>query len=85
MSEELYEQIPETMTLRQVRFQVTEPGKRTEELLVVTSLTDPHEYPAEGCWWRRVSVGTREAFGSTRWNGSRPMRSPTAPAASNLA
>jgi len=47
MSEEQYEQIPETMTLRQVRFQVTEPGKRTEELVVVTSLTDPEEHPAE--------------------------------------
>jgi putative transposase len=47
MSEEQYEQIPATMTLRQVRFQVTEPGKRTEELVVVTSLTDPEEHPAE--------------------------------------
>jgi len=47
MSEEPDEQIPETMTLRQVRFQVTEPGKRTEELVVVTSLTDPDEPPAE--------------------------------------
>lgn len=46
MSEQQYEQIPETMTLRQVRFQVTEPGQRTKELVVVTSLTDPDEYPA---------------------------------------
>jgi len=45
--EEQYEPIPETMTLRQVRFQVTEPGKRTEELVVVTSRTDPQEHPAE--------------------------------------
>ena len=47
MSEELYAQIPETMTLRQVRFQVTVPGRRTETLTVVTSLTHPDAYPQE--------------------------------------
>ena len=35
------------MTLREVRFQVTVPGRRTEELTVVTSLTDPEAYPKE--------------------------------------
>jgi putative transposase len=45
--EELYEQIPETMTLREVRFHVTVPGRRTETLTVVTSLTDPKAYPKE--------------------------------------
>jgi putative transposase len=47
MSEELYAQIPETMTLRELRFQVVVPGRRTESLTVVTSLTDPHTYPQE--------------------------------------
>jgi len=47
MPEELYEQIPETMTLREVRFQVTVPGWRTETLTVVTSLIDPVAYPKE--------------------------------------
>ena len=47
MSEEKYAQIPETMTLREVRFQVTVPGRRTEELTVVTSLIDPVAYPKE--------------------------------------
>lgn len=47
MSKELYAQIPQTMTLRQVRFQVTVPGRRTETLTVVTSLTDPDAYPPE--------------------------------------
>ena len=47
MSQELYERIPETMTLREVRFQVTVPGRRTESLIVVTSLTDPQAYPKE--------------------------------------
>jgi hypothetical protein len=47
MSEELYEQIPLTMTLREVRFHVTVPGRRTETLTVVTSLIDPVTYPKE--------------------------------------
>jgi hypothetical protein len=47
MSEELYRQIPETMTLREVRFHVTVPGRRTEELTIVTSLTDPEAFPQE--------------------------------------
>ena len=47
MSEEVYEQIPETLTLREVRFQVTIPGRRTETLIVVTSLTDAEVYPQE--------------------------------------
>ena len=64
MSEELYEQIPETMTLRQVRFQVTEPGKRTEELVVVTSLTDPDEYPVEAI----------AALYGYRWNAELDIR-----------
>lgn len=64
MSEEHYEQIPETMTLRQVRFQVTEPGKRTEELVVVTSLTDPQEHPAEAI----------AALYGYRWNAELDIR-----------
>ena len=47
MSEELYARIPETMTLREIRFHVAVPGRRTETLVVVTSLTDPKAYPKE--------------------------------------
>jgi hypothetical protein len=47
MSEEQYAEIPETMTLRQVRFHVNVPGRRVETLIVVTSLTDPVAYPKE--------------------------------------
>jgi hypothetical protein len=47
MPEELYERIPPTMTLREVRFQVTIPGRRTETLTVVTSLIDPETYSQE--------------------------------------
>jgi putative transposase len=44
MSLEAYAQIPETMTLREIRFNVKIPGRRTETLTVVTTLTDPEAY-----------------------------------------
>ena len=47
MSEEVYAQIPETLTLREIQFSVKAPGRRTEKLTVVTTLTDPNEYSAE--------------------------------------
>lgn len=47
MSKEQYDQIPETLTLRELRFTVTAPGRRTETITVVTTLIDPKEYPAE--------------------------------------
>jgi len=47
MTLEQYAQIPATMTLRELRFQVTVPGRRTETLTVVTTLTDPAAYPKE--------------------------------------
>jgi len=57
MSPEQYDQIPETLTLREVQFQVTVPGCRVETLTVVTTLTDPTVYSREdiadlyGCRW----------------------------------
>ena len=44
MSEELYAEIPETLTLREIRFNVVVPGSRTETLTVITTLTDPEVY-----------------------------------------
>jgi putative transposase len=64
MSCEQYEQVPETMTLREVRFQVTVPGRRTETLIVVTSLTDPVAYPPEDI---------AELYGY-RWNAELDIR-----------
>src|SRR3990172_2285261 len=64
MPEELYERIPETMTLREVRFQVTVPGRRTETLTVVTSLIDPETYPPEDI---------AELYGY-RWNAELDIR-----------
>jgi len=64
MSQDLYEQIPQTMSLREVRFQVTVPGRRTETLIVVTSLTDPESYPKEAI---------AELYGY-RWNAELDIR-----------
>ena len=47
MSPEQYDRIPETLTLRELRFRVTVPGRRTEAITVVTTLTDPQAYSAE--------------------------------------
>ena len=35
-----YETIPETLTLRELRFQVIQPGYRTQEITIMTTLTD---------------------------------------------
>jgi hypothetical protein len=47
MSEAEYARIPETLTLREVRFNVAVPGRRTEVLTVLTTLTDPDMFSKE--------------------------------------
>ena len=47
MSPQQYEEIPETLTLRMLQFDVTVPGQRTETITVVTTMTDPVAYPKE--------------------------------------
>jgi hypothetical protein len=47
MSLEQYQQMPETLQLRELRYQVTEPGCRTETITIVTTLTDPERYSKE--------------------------------------
>lgn len=44
MDEETYAQIPETLTLREIRYDVMESGRRTRSVDVITTLTDPEEY-----------------------------------------
>lgn len=57
MSPEQYAQIPETLTLREVQFQVCVPGYRVQTLTIITTLTDPTAYSREeiaelyGCRW----------------------------------
>jgi hypothetical protein len=47
MPQRQYEQIPATLLLRELRFDVAVPGSRTEEITVITTLIDPEAFPAE--------------------------------------
>jgi len=47
MDQATYQQMPETLTLRQVEVQVQQPGFRTESLVVVTTLVDAKKYPRQ--------------------------------------
>lgn len=47
MDEATYEAIPTKITMREIRFNVVEPGRRVETLTVVTTLVDPEEYSKE--------------------------------------
>ena len=60
-----YETIPATLTLREIRFHVTEPGYRTEVLTIATTLVDPGEYTKED---------TAEMYGY-RWHSELDIRS----------
>lgn len=44
MDEETYEQIPDEMTVRELRVHVSQPGFRVRELVLVTTLLDPIRY-----------------------------------------
>jgi hypothetical protein len=46
MTPEQYAALPDELTLREVRVRVTQRGFRPKEILVVTSLLDPVQYPA---------------------------------------
>ncbi len=48
MAEDEYATIPETLTVREVRVRVAEPGFRVETLVVVTTLLDSKVYDQEG-------------------------------------
>lgn len=47
MSKREYAALPATLTLREVRVRVVQPGFRPRSLVVVTTLTDAEQYPAE--------------------------------------
>jgi hypothetical protein len=47
MSAEQYLALPATLTLREIRIRVSQPGMRTKSLLVVTTLLDAQQYPAD--------------------------------------
>ena len=47
MRRKTYAALPHELTLREVRVRVAKKGFRTKELVVVTTLLDPVEYPAD--------------------------------------
>ena len=44
MDEATYATIPETLELREIRYNIVEKGRRTRTLTVVTTLIDADEY-----------------------------------------
>src|SRR5271167_813320 len=46
-SKEEYDQLPKTLTLRILRFEITVPGFRSKEVILVTTLLDPKLYPSQ--------------------------------------
>ena len=65
MSEELYQQIPLELTLRELRYTVTEKGRRTKTVEIITTLTDAAQYTTEDI---------AELYGF-RWNCELDLRS----------
>ncbi|HUU60056.1 MAG TPA: IS4 family transposase [Phycisphaerae bacterium] len=64
MTREQFERLPESLTLRELSYRIETPGYRTREIALVTTLLDPHQYPAEDlaelyrCRWQ-VEVNLR--------------------------
>jgi hypothetical protein len=46
-SKEDYDQLPKTLTLRILRFEISVPGFRSKEVILATTLLDPKLYPAQ--------------------------------------
>lgn len=65
MDEKTYAAMPETLTLRQTRYNIVEPGRRTQKLTVATTLTDAKEYSKEDI----------AALYGYRWNAELDIRS----------
>lgn len=47
MSQDLYDQLPDRLPMRELRVRVTQPGYRVTELVLVTTMLDPLEYTKE--------------------------------------
>lgn len=65
MDEGTYAQIPETLELREIRYNSVEPGRRTRTIDVITTLVDADQY-------RKEDIA--ELFGF-RWNSELDIRS----------
>lgn len=47
MDEATYAQIPLALTLREIRYSIVEPGRRTKTIDIITTLIDPQEFSTE--------------------------------------
>ena len=65
MDEETYARIPETLELREIRYNIVEPGRRTKTIDIITTLVDADEYTQEDI---------AELYGF-RWNSELDIRS----------
>ena len=65
MDEATYQKISETLELREIRYSVIEPGRRTRSIDVITTLTDAEAYPRE-------EIAQLYGF---RWNAELDIRS----------
>ena len=65
MAEETYQQIPEALVLREIRFNIVEPGRRTKSIDIITTLIDAMQYTKEDI---------AELYGF-RWNSKLDIRS----------
>jgi hypothetical protein len=65
MDEATYELIPETVELREIRYNIVEKGRRTKTMTVVTTLTDAEQYSKNGI---------AQLYGF-RWNSELDIRS----------
>ena len=65
MDQATYEAIPETMELREIRYNVVESGARTKTITIATTLTDPERYSKE-------DIAQLYGF---RWNSELDIRS----------
>jgi Transposase DDE domain len=58
MTAEQYAQLPASLVVREIRYTIREPGRRTRVVTLVTTLLDPERYPAKdlaqlyGLRWR---------------------------------
>jgi hypothetical protein len=65
MDRETYETIPDTLEMREIRYNVVEPGFRSKTITIATTLTDPDKYSKEDI---------AELYGF-RWNSELDIRS----------
>lgn len=65
MDEATYDTIPETLEMREIRFNVVEDGQRTQTITIATTLTDAEKYSKEDI---------AELYGF-RWNSELDIRS----------